>query len=164
MGINNKKKFKSNKTYITYCVIYIIGVSLISWVLIRLINSTEQELIVRYSKQELIGGAKQRSAQALQSLLVNKLGKSGLVAIPIIGLFFLIYEMLKEFAEYLRFIKKSKLFKQGLVNNLDDDFPRQNVFKFLYRKIVKEKSYKKANKEKIEEMKNSKLYKRMYKE
>ena len=140
MGLNNNKKFKSKKTYIIHFIIYIIGITFGIWILFFLINLTEQEVIDIFLSQELIGSAKQRGAQALQRFIIYNFGKRGLLLIMsliVIGIF---YEMLKEFAEYLRFIKKTKLFKQGLVNNLDDDFPRQNVFKFIYRKIVKEKS------------------------
>ena len=49
MGIRKGyKKFKSNSTYITRFAIYIIGVIAFSWVLIRLVNATEQELIQRF--------------------------------------------------------------------------------------------------------------------
>jgi nitric oxide reductase large subunit len=105
------KKFKSNSTYITHFVIYIIGISLAVWVLFRLTNSTEQELINRYSEQELIGGASQRGAQALQRMLINKFGKFGLVAIPLIGIIGLLNVLLKELFEFSRFLKKSKLFR-----------------------------------------------------
>ena len=160
MGLKKEnKKFKSNSTYITHFVIYIIGISLAVWVLFRLTNSTEQELINRYSEQELIGGASQRGAQALQRMLINKFGKFGLVAIPLIGVIGLLNVLLKELFEYSRFLKKSKLFRRGLINNLDDDYESISIFKRV-RNLFDSKSKKyPSNKKMRKELRKNKYFK-----
>ena len=79
------------------------------WLLYRLINSTEHELIQRYSEQELIGELSQRGAKSLQRFLINKFGKEGLIAVPLLVIIGVVYELLKEFGEYNRYLRKSKL-------------------------------------------------------
>jgi hypothetical protein len=160
MGIRKGyKKFKSNSTYITRFAIYIIGVIAFSWVLIRLVNATEQELIQRYSEQELIGGASQRGAKALQRFLINKFGKEGLVAVPLLVIIGVVYELFKELSEYSRFVKKSRLFRRGIVNNLDDDYETVSIFKRL-RNIFDSKSKKyPSNKKMRKELRKNKYFK-----
>lgn len=160
MGLKNEnKKFKSNSTYITHFVIYIIGISLAVWVLFRLTNSTEQELINRYFEQELIGGASQRGAQVLQRILINNFGKFGLVAIPLIGVIGLLNVLFKELFDYFRFLNKSKLFKQGLVNNLDDDYESVSIFERARSLFgLKSKKYP-SNKKMRKELRKNKYFK-----
>ena len=153
------KKFKSNSTYIVRFAIYIIGIIAFSWVLIRLFNATEQELVQRYSEQELIGGASQRGSKALQRFLINKFGKEGLIAIPLLVIIGVVYELLKELSEYFRFLKKSKLFRQGIVNNLDDDYESVSIFKRI-RNLFGSKSKKyPSNKKMRKELRKNKYFK-----
>ncbi|MFW5983572.1 MAG: hypothetical protein ACOCQ4_03665 [bacterium] len=152
-------KFKSNSTYITRLIIYIIGIAVFGWLLYRLINSTEHELIQRYSEQELIGGASQKGAKSLQRFLINKFGKEGLIAVPLLVIIGVVYELLKEFGEYNRYLRKSKLFRRGLVSNLDDDYEPVSIFKRV-RNIFGSKSKKNpSNKKMRKELRKNKYFK-----
>lgn len=129
--IKGNNKFKSKSTYIIHFVIYVVGIYAFVWILFRLINLTEQELIIRYAEQELIGGASQRGAQTIQRFLVDKFGKEGLIAALILLIIGVFYELLKEIFEYFRFKKKNQLYKQGLTDNLNDDYQPKGVIRTI---------------------------------
>lgn len=146
-----QKKFKPNSIYMYHLLIYIVGFILSLYTFIRFINSTEQELVDIFLRQELTGSAKQRGAQAIERIIVYYLGKEGIVAVPFIGVIVLLNKFIKELLEYLRFLKKNKLFRQGLVNNLDNDYiptpflkRLKNIFKAKYKVYPSSKEMKEA--------------------
>ena len=154
-----KNKFKSSSIYITRLIVYVIGVFAFSWLLFRLLNSTEQELINRYSDQELIGGASQRGSKSLQRFLVNRFGKEGLIAIPLLVLIGVVYELFKEFAEYNRYLRKSKLFKRGLVSNMDDDQESVSIIRRIKNLYNPNSKKYPSNRMMLKELKKNKFYK-----
>ncbi|MFW6247398.1 MAG: hypothetical protein ACOC22_04495 [bacterium] len=131
MGLKTGKHFKTKSQYHTYFFLNLVGFAGTIWMFFWMINSSEQELINIFSNQELSGSSGQKGAQAFEQFLVNKWGKEGLLAVPIVGIIGILYISYKEIFEYIRFLRKDKLFRQGLVDNMYDDYQPKGVIRTI---------------------------------
>lgn len=145
MVTEERKVFKENHVYYINIIIKIIGIIAAIWLIIWLQCKSQQEIIELFSEQKLIGTGRQRGSRALQSFLVNKWGKTGILSIPIIGFILLLKSTANIIFEYIRYINKMKLYKRGLVNNLDDDYQSVNLF-ISIKNIIVSKFTKKQKK------------------
>jgi len=170
MDTNNGKKkvFKRKIDYYKDLTFKIIFFSINLWLIYRIGSKSEIELIRQYGVQELMGSSGQRSAQAIEMVLINTWGKAGLLGFLFIFLSGVLYSMVKEILEYRRFLKKDRLYNMGLVNNLYDDYQPKSIIqilKGLFRKKqkVRKKQYT-SSKKMRQRLQNDKLYNKMYKE
>jgi len=139
------KVFKRKSNYI-YDLLFRLGVlSLTIWWFSWLNGYAEQELLEIFGEQDLIGSSGQRGAQVIQMLIVNKLGKLGMTSLATVFVIGALLLFINEFREFIRFLKKDKLYKQGLVNNLEDDYVPVSFFQairnFFQPKNKKTKEY-----------------------
>ncbi len=125
---------------------------------------SEQELVQRFGDQELIGSSNQRGAQAIQMLIVNNFGKEGVVFSALLFLLGALHYLIKEIKEFKRFLKKDKLYNQGLVFDLYDDYKRpsiiQSVKKFFSKASKPTKRSYPSEKEMEEKLMKNKYYKK----
>ncbi len=117
-----------------------------------------------FGEQELIGGSNQRGAQAIQMLIVNTWGKAGMIGFAGLFIWGAIHYLIKEIKEFKRFLKKDKLYNQGLVFDLYDDYkptPMLKRIKNLFSKAPKptRRSYP-TEKEMEEKLMKNKYYKK----
>ncbi len=134
------------------------------WFFWQIYGSGEQELIDRFGDQELIGSSNQRGAQAIQMLIVNTWGKAGMVGFAGLFVWGAIHYLIKEIKEFKRFLKKDKLYNQGLVFDLYDDYKRpfiiQSVKKFFSKAPKPTKRSYPSEKEMEEKLMKNKYYKK----
>lgn len=164
--MKKKRVFKRKSTYF-YLLIFRLGViALTVWWFSWVSGFREEELIKIFGYQDLIGSSGQRGSQAIQMLIVNIWGKKGIVVLASIFVLGALYYLIKEIREFRRFLRKDRLYKQGLVNNLYDDNPPPGFFKLIYLLFTRKKEAKtsriKIDKKKIEKLKEDKLYKKLY--
>ncbi len=81
---------------------------------------TEDEVYENFTNQELIGSSNQRGVQNIQMFLVSNWGKKGLVIGMSIAAIFIIDEVYKIIFTLRRYRKKLKMYRKGLVDNLND--------------------------------------------
>ncbi len=127
--MNKRKNFKYRGRYYSEILIGFIFLAMSIWIFIDGVTSTEQELLERFGDQELIGGAKQMQAIVIKRLLVNTWGKAGIMAVPVIGILGSSCFLYKEVFAYIRYIRKSRLYNQGLVFDLYDDYTPTPIVK-----------------------------------
>jgi hypothetical protein len=156
------KKFKSKKQYYIHLLFDLIGLSIAIWLISWIITTNEQELISYFSNQELSGSSSQRGAQIIEQILAEKWGKTGLISIPLLVSCGILYELIREIREYIRYINKEKLYKAGLVDNLDDDIRQKSIIKSIRDIFSIKKNKKKYAKKNIKKMKKDQLYKELY--
>ncbi len=134
------------------------------WFFWQIYGSGEQELIDRFGDQELIGSSNQRGAQAIQMLIVNTWGKAGMVGFAGLFVWGAIHYLIKEIKEFKRFLKKDKLYNQGLVFDLYDDYKRpfiiQSVKKFFSKAPKPTRRSYPTEKEMEEKLMKNKYYKK----
>lgn len=138
-----------------------------AWTLEDVANMTESEVRGNWLYQELSGDAKGRGAQGIQMLLVYYFGKNGIMFVLVLSVLGFTYHMIKEIREFKRYIKKDRLFRMGLVNDLYDDYKpkslREHII-LLFRK-EKDKIIRKkypSRKKMLENLNKDKLYRKMY--
>ncbi len=86
------------------------------------------------------------------------------MAVPVIGILGSIYFLYKEIFAYVRYIKKSRLFKLGLVSDLYDDYQPTPILKRIKNLFTKKPKQNKRNypssKEMQEQLSKNKYYKK----
>ncbi len=126
--------------------------------------TSEADLIKEFGDQKLIGSSGQRGAQAIQMFVVNNFGKSGMIGMAIIFVIGSVYFLIKKIKEFKRFLKKDKLYNQGLVFDLYDDYKRpsiiQSVKKFFSKAPKPTKRSYPSEKEMEEKLMKNKYYKK----
>ena len=169
MGIEkNRKNFKSKSTYLIHFINYTIWLAGGLWFLLWGLSASEKELLEMFSDQELTGSSSQRGAQVIEAFLVSKWGKPGLLSIPILVVLGILYYFYKDIFEYIRFLRKDKLYRKGLVDNLYDDYQSRTIVQrvkglFGKGKNGKRKSVYLSKKEMENRLKNDEFYKKMHK-
>lgn len=159
----SKKVFKRKPVYIYWLVFRLFVVALTLWWWFWINSYTEKELVNIFGKQELIGGSGQRGAQVIQMFIVNNFGRPGMVVLASIFVLGALYYFIKELYEFKRFLRKDKLYNQGLVNNLEDDYEPKSIIQLLKNlfkpkpKILTKKYPSK--KQILKTLKNNKYYK-----
>lgn len=126
-GINFKLKSSYYRNIIGLCIFVLI----FTWLVYRTLIHSEQELFDLYMNRGLIGRSRQRMSIGIQKFIVSNWGKQGLVityGIITLGTYYL---FVKEIFEFRRFLKKEKLFKQGLVDNMFDDHKPRSIFQLI---------------------------------
>lgn len=160
------KYFKSNYEYIKGFIITLIFFIGVTWILIDGLLSTEEELKELFGNQKLIGDASQRGAQIIEMILINRFGKIGLMLVPILGLLGITHILVKDAREYKRFRKRTKLFKEGYVKDMIDDYVPRNIFLRIIDLFRRKETFKIKRKgfsfKERKKIKNDKLYKKMY--
>jgi hypothetical protein len=122
--IKKKRKFKEPTIYYrNFIALSFLGFVFI-YSLIYTVLTPENELKDMFLNRDLIGNSRQRLSIVLEQFVLRNFGKKGFVILSsVLTSFFLDYAF-KEINEFLRFKKKNKLYVSGLVDNLDDDLPR----------------------------------------
>jgi hypothetical protein len=156
------RNFKRKSQYFSHFILYLIWLSGGIWILVWGLKTPERELIDFFSNQELSGSSSQRGAQIIEQILANKFGKLGLLSVPVFGILGILYLFIKDLKEYMRYIHKNKLFKAGLVDNLDDDIRQKSIIKSIRDTFSIKKNKKKYAKKNIKKMKKDQLYKELY--
>ncbi len=121
MGKIEKKRFKEPSEYYWRFVVGIVFIIASIWISIEMgIFSTEEELYDQFVNRKLIGNARQRFAITLQKFLITNFGKPGLMLIPIGGTLGGVIYLWRRIAEYLRYKKKCRLYREGVIKNFYD--------------------------------------------
>ncbi len=159
-----QKNFKHLGAYYSEILIVTIFLFSMIWLFFSLRNETQQDIVERIVNQELIGGSRQMQAIVIKRLLVNTWGKAGIMAVPVIGILGSSCFLYKEVFAYIRYIRKSRLYKKGLVFDLYDDYkptPMLKRIKNLFSKAPKptRRSYP-TEKEMEEKLMKNKYYKK----
>ncbi|MBR8534213.1 hypothetical protein KDU71_01460 [Carboxylicivirga sediminis] len=119
---------------------------------------TEEEVYERFANQELIGSSNQRFAQQIQMFLASNWGKRGLVIGMSLISFVIINEVYSMTFTLVRYRRKLKLYKKGIVTDLNDyhkPFGIIGHLKYLIKNRNKQDSsfyYKKNIRKKVEEI------------
>lgn len=140
-----KKNFKQPKEY---CFnFFILGVFIIAtiWVFWTLLGDSEENIIEMFGKRELIGSSSHRGIIGIERLLANRCGKAGIMAVPVIAMLIGIVKLRKEILEYVRYTRKNRLYKQGIVTDLYDDYKPLSLFKQLISFFKRKKDIRKVN-------------------
>lgn len=136
--LQKKKLFKQKKDYCYSLMLKTLAFFVTIWLFEWIFFSSEQFLLDHFGSQELIGSSGQREAQVLEMLVVNNFGKSGMVIMTGVLVLGTLYYLIKEFREFKRFLKRDKLYKQGLVNNFEDNYMPVTLFQAI-RNLFKPK-------------------------
>jgi hypothetical protein len=131
MLIDKRRIFKLKSKYYEYLILRFLILGVFSWLFVKTIMYSEIELYGMFANQKLIGIAKQRGAILLEKFIVRNWGKQGMVIAAGLILSGALYFFFKEFFEFRRFLKKEKLFKQGLVDNMYDDYKPRSIFQLI---------------------------------
>jgi hypothetical protein len=166
MKLGKGNNFKWKSTYYSNLVIMTIFVIAGTWLFFRTLMHSDQEIFDLYMNRDLIGRARQKMAIGIEKFIVGNWGKNGLVITNVIIASGAYYFFLKEFFEFRRFLKKEKLFKQGLVDNMYDDHKPQSIFQIIKWVFSKKErntrqKYKDINKLQ-KDLEKDELYQKMY--
>jgi|WetSurMetagenome_2_1015567.scaffolds.fasta_scaffold248685_1 hypothetical protein len=131
MNLGKGKNFKLKSKYYEYLILRFLILFVFSWLFVETIMYSEVELFEMFANRKLIGIAKQRGAILLERFIVRNWGKQGMVIAAGLILSGALYFFLKEIFEFRRFLKKEKLFKQGLVDNMYDDHKPRRIFQII---------------------------------
>jgi hypothetical protein len=131
MTTDKRKNFKWKSKYYEYLILRFLIIIAFSWLFINLLIYSGKEIVEMFGNRELYGRAKKRGAIVLGRFLATKWGKPGIVIPSFLMLLGAIYYFLKEYFEFRRFLKKDKLYRQGLVDNLFDDNKPRSIFQII---------------------------------
>lgn len=131
---------------------------------------TSAEFHYKFSNWVVSGSAEMKRADALIIFTYKYFGRNGILALGTGMLLIVDLETIGSFLKLVRYHRKNRLYKRGLVTNLDDDyeFPRLSVL--LKNLFTKDKSKRKRvafrSKKEYREMRKrlekDALYKKMY--
>jgi len=164
MEDKKRKIFKRRFIYIQLLLLRVFVFLLSIWFFFQICRYNEQELIEMFGEQELIGSSNQRGAQAIQMLIINTWGKTGIIVCALLFISGALHYLIKEMKEFKRFLRKDKLYNQGLVFDLYDDYQPVPMLKwiknlFLEKSKGRKRSYR-SEKEMQEGLMNNKYYKK----
>jgi len=154
--------FKNKTTYFINLTILATILSLSIWLFIQTLFFTEAEIIEMFAEQDLIGASSQRGAQSIEMFVAKFFGKIGFLVISGLAILAFTYLFSKELQALIRFLRKGKLFKDGDVNNMYDDYVPSSFLQFIRNLFKhKKKSIKDYPSEKYmqEELKKNKYLK-----
>lgn len=129
--MENKNKFTSKGDIIGGIVLYgifaLVGIGFLCY-FFSLDELKFKEIIEHY-----INGASGANLKngAIVNLIYTIGGKTGCIIFLILSIFLLSYITLKEIFKLRRFLCKERLFKQGLVADMDDDHVSRSLFVIL---------------------------------
>lgn len=157
MYMNNKNKFESKSSMIGGIIFYgiftLIGVMTFFYLLS--LNSNE----FRDTIKEYIGSGKGATIKttAIIAFIYTLWGRVGCMIFLCIGSFLLIYSTMEEINTLRRYLRKEKLYKMGLVSDMDDDEKPKGLIKSIIQLFHKSKSSSpfasKYTRKKLREMK-----------
>jgi hypothetical protein len=166
MKLGKGNNFKWKSTYYSNLVIMTIFVIAGTWLVFRTFMHSEQEIIDLYMSRDFIGRARQKMAIGIQKFIVSNWGKQGLEITYGTIAFGAYYLFIKEFFEFRRFLKKEKLFKQGLVDNMYDDHKPRSIFQIIKWVFSKKERNTRQNYKDIiklqKDLEKDELYQKMY--
>ncbi len=128
------KRFKSGKEQIFVLLFYGSLFIIMSYNFIDSAFQDETELLEHWGKQKLVGSGGQRSAQAIEMLVINEFGKTVFLLFTLLLDAFLFMGFLKTISTYRRFKKREREIREGL--RAPDDYVDDYVRIPLWRKIV----------------------------
>jgi hypothetical protein len=131
MKLGKGNNFKWKSAYYRNLIGLSVFVIAFTWLFVNTIMLTEEQIFDLFMNRGLIGRARQRMAIGIEKFIVRNWGKNGLVITNMVITAGAYYIFLKEFFEFRRFLKKEKLFKQGLVDNMYDDHKPQSIFQLI---------------------------------
>lgn len=126
-----KKNFKQPREY--WFNFIILGVFLLGaiWIFLLLLGDSEEMIVEIFGNQKLTGSSSHRGVIGIERFLANRFGKAGIMAVPVVAMLIGMVKLRKEILEYVRYARKNRLYKQGLVSDLYDDYKPLPFFKAL---------------------------------
>ena len=119
--MNNKNKFGTKSSMIGGIIFYgiftFIGIILLLY-LLSLDNAVLMEVLKKYIDS---GKGATIKTTAIIAFIYTFLGSTGCIIFLCIGILLLMYSTIEEINTLRRYLRKEKLFKQGLVSDMDDD-------------------------------------------
>jgi hypothetical protein len=161
MKLSKNKYFRANTEYYFRMIVFAFAITGSMFLFFWLLSTNEEDLVDIFGQQESSGNSSHRGVQAIEMILVKCFGKFGVVTIPILAIIEFSYFLIKEVFEFSRFLKKDKLYKQGLVNNLEDDYIPVSFFQAIRNVLKPMKTTKEYPSEKFmrETLKKNKYFK-----
>lgn len=99
---------------------------LVYWLLLN--DSQFNDIIMRYIDR---GKGINIKSSAVISIIYTYLGRNGCIAFMFFGTLLMYNELFKEIQTLCRYLRKEKLFKQGLVSDMDDDEKPKGLIKSI---------------------------------
>lgn len=136
--MENKNKFDSKASIIggmfLYGIFTLIGV--LTFFYLLFLDNTEFTLVIE--KYVDSGKGATLKTTAIVNFIYTFLGKEGCLIFLFLGCLLLLSVTIKDVKTLFRYLHKEKLFKMGLVNNMDDDYKPHSLFKSLKNLFNKE--------------------------
>lgn len=136
--MEKKSKFESKSSIIGGIILYglftLIGMIIIAY-LVTLTEKGFTNVIDHYVSNGKGATIKTRS---IINFIYTYLGRIGCIVFLFVGDLLLIYTLFVEICTLRRYLYKEKLFKKGIVSNMDDDFKPQSLFKLLINLLSKD--------------------------
>ncbi len=136
--LKNSFTHDKRKPYIVDLILITVYLIAAIWLLNSVITTPEKKVIEIYGHEELVERGSSEDTQGIRVWVVNKFGKEGLILLLTSCLMIIIYSGIESIFEYRRFLRKTKLFKQGLVQDMYDT-ERITVIQFI-KNIFKKKT------------------------
>ena len=169
MSDSNKFEQPTFQTYLGWCL-WLPWFLFFNYLVINFYLMSSVEFQEFFSNWSVTGSAEQKRAGALIVFTYKYFGRNGILTLTTIMVLLVDLETIGDFLKFVRYHRKNRLYKRGLVTNLDDDyeFPRLSVLvKNLFtkdrskRKRIAFRS-KKEYREMRNKLENDALYKKMY--
>lgn len=158
-----KKNFKQPKEYwfSIFCFVSLVAAAI--WFFYLFSGVSEERIVEIFGNQKLTGSSSHRGVIGIERFLANRFGKAGIMAVPVVAMLIGIVKLRKEILEYVRYARKNRLYKQGLVSDLYDDYKPLPFFKALTSFFKRKEGAKKVSypskKEMKEALKRNKYFK-----
>ena len=154
--MSNKNKFESKASIIGGIIFYgiftLIGITMLFYLL-----SLEPEVLIDVLKKYINSGKGATiKTTAVVAFIYTFLGSTGCIIFLCIGNLLLMYSTMEEINTLRRYLRKEKLFKMGLVSDMDDDErPRGLIgsIRLLFRKSPASSFASKYTRKKLRQMK-----------
>ncbi len=135
--MNNKNKFESKSSMIGGIILYgiftLVGITILFY-LLALNNEAFIDIIEKYI---LSGKGATIKTTAIIAFIYTFFGRIGCIIFLCIGILLLMYSAIEEIRTLHRYLRKEKLFKMGLVSNMDDDGKPQGLIKDIRQLFCK---------------------------
>lgn len=137
--MENKNKFESKISIIGGIIFYgvftLVGISTFFY-LLSLSGNEFTEVIKKYAAS---GKGATIKTTAIVNLIYTFFGRSGCIVFLILGDLLILCTLLKEISTLRRYLHKERLFKMGLVSNMDDDDKPLGIVKRVKQLFKKSK-------------------------
>lgn len=164
--MEKKNKFESKSSIIGGIILYGLFTLIGMIIVVYLVSLTEKEFTNVIDHYVSNGKGATIKTRSVINFIYTYLGRIGCIIFLFIGDLLLFYTLFVEICTLRRYLHKEKLFKRGIVSNMDDDYKPQGLFKSLRnlfskdfnyqnkRKLYSRKELKKMKKE-LEDLNNS---------